>query len=77
MKGCFSYIGTMIVLSAVLTILVNLLLGGIRFFPMELFTENVWRWEFGGVVVMIPWFLMLVLAGFSLLIQVLRGYNKR
>lgn len=77
MKGCFRYIGTMIVLSAVLTILVNLLLGGFRIFPMDLFTENVWRWEIGGVVVMIPWFLMIVLSGISLLVQVLRGYDKK
>lgn len=74
MKGCLRYIGTMIILSALLTIMLNLLLGGIMFFPIELFTENVWRWEIGGAVVIIPWFLIIVLTGISLLVQIVRGY---
>lgn len=63
------YIGKMLVLSLILTVVVNLLLLGFRYIPFEIFTEWVWRFELGGMVVIIPWFAMVILSLFFTLLQ--------
>lgn len=63
------YIGKMLVLSLILTVVVNLLLFGFRYIPFEIFTEWVWRFELGGMVVIIPWFAMVILSLFFTLLQ--------
>ena len=68
------FVGRMLVLSLILTITVNLLLLTVRFFPFEVFTEWVWRFDFGGAVVIIPWFAMIAL---SLLFTAIQLFFRR
>lgn len=63
------YIGKMLVLSLILTVVVNLFLFGFHYIPFEIFTEWVWRFELGRTVVIIPWFGMAVLSLFFTLLQ--------
>jgi len=63
------YIKRMIILSLILTVAVNLLLFGFRYFPFEIFIKWVWRFDFGNMVVIIPWFAMVVLSLFFTLLQ--------
>ena len=62
------YIGRMLVLSLILTVVLNLLLFGTRRIPWDILTEGTWRFEVGGAVVVIPWLLM---AAVSLLLTLL------
>ncbi len=72
------YIKKMLLLSFVLTVILNIILIGLRFFPFEIFTEWVLRLEVGNTVVIIPWFAMVVLSIlFTLLQYVFRGKNNQ
>ncbi len=68
------YIRRMLILSLILTIAANLLLLTVRFFPFEVFAEWVWQFDFGGAVVIIPWFAMIAL---SLLFTVIQMFFRR
>lgn len=70
------YIGKMLVLSLILTVVVNLFLFGFHYIPFEIFTEWVWRFELGGTVVIIPWFAMVVLSLSITLLQYIMGRKK-
>lgn len=71
------YIGKMLVLSAILTVAINLLILFIRFFPFEIFTQWAWRFNIGGMVVVIPWFAMVVLSVIATVLQfILRKIKK-
>lgn len=72
------YVKKMLLLSFVLTVILNIILIGLRFFPFEIFTEWVLRLEVGNTVVIIPWFAMVVLSIlFTLLQYVFRGKNNQ
>jgi len=71
------YIGRMLVLSLILTVIVNLLLLGFRYFPFEIFIEWAWRFELGNTVIIIPWFAMVLLSlGFMLVQYIIRGIRR-
>ncbi len=75
MRG-ITYIGKMLLLSLILTIIVNVVLLGFRYFPFNIFTDWAWRFPVGDAVVIIPWFAMVTLSLFFTLIIRLIGRNK-